>query len=633
MAIIDNILALPTYGERYNLTYKNRVDDTIAIKIFERGYTGLVDELIGGGTECTVGKSFLDGDFFRPIAGTQIELTLYAETTNQFQAFRYADNRKYFVTVQARGITMAFGYLLPETFEQDWGSLPDMVRITATCGLGILKEVPFENNDGSTIKGLERLSDIVSYCLYRAGFPQSYVWYDCLNIVPINAATPANGTLWNCYTETDQFEGLNCEEVLSRILESFNAQISQFEEGYMILSPDEPEVAGAIAFGYLGAVLATGLTDTHEYNFGTDGKAAGRGVLKMEAKVKEIGLVYTKIVRDNLLDGEWEIQAPAPPAGDITFREDGTVIVKNTNRFIAPRIRMPIQRQGSLFPRSFLKVTIRAVWDYTWADQTGRPTEANFNYGLTGTPWPPMTGVGASFRMIVIPVSEGRAVTIERVIEVPTSTDDVYFTIQTTADEVIDRKTWTFDNLQIELVKNAEGEPFELKREFDFSITGGESNNRVLIVEKYFHYVLPTTTFPFFDVVERYAYKNQFLLDAGGGFYETFAFWQEIGGALPFLLHNYIREKYQKYYSLTKIRYSGGFWDFGIKTFKPFTAVKDGNIEQLMKVSSYTWQPKQNYYELELIGFALNPDLAEWILETGFWDDLGVWIDTATWND
>jgi hypothetical protein len=617
MAILDNITAAPTYGVRYTLEYTNRTNNKVKLDIYERGYEGVADDIIGTDEPFIVSQSFADGDFFRPIAGTQIDLSLWAATTDQFVEFRYADDRKYFATVLKDNKIMAFGYLMPETYEQDWGSLHDVVRITATCGLGLLKDIPFANNldpllpsweTPEPILGIERLSDIITFFVYKvfnADIGLTFNWFDGITIRPEDASEPTYGCLYNTFVECDRWEGMNCEQVLTEILESFNAQIVQYcsessLRGYMVRHMDG-QAFDANVFTLAG-VRGYSVNIDQEYIIPTDGRYAGRLMMKIEKPVEKIIIRYPQIERVIM-----------PGADDFSF--DGAAgdwfILNDSYRTVFVRqgapgvfLRADLTIHGLDFPESYIEV------EFECAHQMVLFTNPDADNDVNIFIW---TVQGATVGDAALEATQGynKWQRFNKVFRIP-ATNPV---VRVVFNPLIYDPGRAYDvnlmirNVKARLVDNSAGG--KVPGDYYDSIYINPNSTQTLTIDRMYDYpVNPALVYP---NVLFYLSQNKYLLDDP---LSVFFDWRNLQTSTVETLNDFIKAKYENYYSLNKARYSGGIWDNGSTArLFPVSVIQDPEIDQLLKITACTWQPKNNYYEFEMVGFR-QTEAPEYITES-----------------
>lgn len=615
MAILDNIQALPSYGERYKLEYTNRVGNSVSLKIFQRDYVGTVTDLTGTGVDVSISKSFIDQDVFRPFAGTRIEISMFASTTVQYEDFSVCDNRKYYVTVVEATKTLAFGYIMPETYQQDWGSLPDKVVVAAMDGIGTLKEYDFVNNDGSDIDTIERLSDIVSFLLYKAG--NKYQWYDAIEMEPDDAMDPGYGALYNCYVDTTRFIGRNCYEVFQELLESFNAQLSQNGLAYLISVPTRQGITKAVIIANNGTYGASGVSLSDTYETTVDGKFAGRGVMQAERPLRSVEIVY---LREAVVN---EPHSWAFEGDSLEINEDG--VIKISHNYL--------KTLSGQFIRHSIPMD-RGYFQLSW--------EAKYTFeGVPLSQYPFNTfGVRVSDEAFTYNPDDyfftienfNQWVAFDRILLRNTSGSDVQFILQPLTEFTgIDNRFLHIRNVSIKPLRNNKSDNY--KEEYIIDINISNNNQETLSVEKMYHYP-HRTGLPWNQTWNRndyYIASNQFLKEYTSGIKNAFLIWKDLVNDNTGTLNGRIRRLYREFYSFTKLRYSGGLWNFGHKFLQAYSIFTDSHIKQLMKISSFTYYPQAANYEIDAIGIAEKEVV--WILADNIWNDQGIWIDTETWND
>ncbi len=623
MSILSNILTEDSYGERYYLQYQNLLDNQVSVKIYERDYSGSSTAYVAAGNDVDISRSFTDGDFFKPIAGTQIHLKIVTNEPNEFRDFRHADNRKYWVEVTLAGTTVAFGYILPETFEQDWGSKPHIVRVTAADQLGLLHDMPFQNNDESQIVGIERVSDIITFLLNKAGMRGVNRWWDGVGIRPHLAENTSRGLFYNLYMDCGKWKDYSCYEVLVELLEAFNCQISQYQFRWIIKSPTETRIYYGVKYNRAGDVLTTGITTDSEFQVtgtGHDGLYASRLSMIVERPIGKVEVEYEKLLREtlvrarsvvgggsyqvrffqnsfsmwptNLFDGSgvglsFDVVDAAGSEGRFKFEMDV---------FIAPRINY----EAPLDFESQIKWTWKII-------QSGGGTEYEYT------------------RSAVIP--SGRKTKVEDSIRLDglQAGGQLLLIIHPMVQTIPAKIAWVSISEYSIIAVDTSDEPYPGNEVMKFTVD--ERENRVLKVTKPFG--LEGTLASMTNARSIYAYENNLMVLQGGLYIRAYQFEYMLTSS-PFTLVNWIKNTYLKHYGWNKLRVSADIKNMTKgKILWGFTEVLDPNIDQTFTVASSRWNPKLDYYSVELIGFTTR----DWILATGFWNDGGVWIDTEFWID
>lgn len=251
------------HAEKYYLEYYNLENDLFRVEIHQSGFTGTPTEIHG--------KAVLNyderKDLFKPLIGSSLNITLEADTTATLSDLYSEKEQDFIVKLFRNGQQIFQGFLLPDGIWEDYVSDRWELTLDVTDGLSLLKNLKFVKDSGLYFDGLLNQYEAVKQCLHRIG-------YD----LPINISldvfyTGFSGTdtiLHRTVINTERFynenEPTDCEEVLTSILESYNASIVQQDGEWWIfraidLTPTTVFKKYETATGYTETVnLSTALT-------------------------------------------------------------------------------------------------------------------------------------------------------------------------------------------------------------------------------------------------------------------------------------------------------------------------------------------------------------------------------------
>lgn len=223
-----------------------------------------------------------DEDKFTPVKSKQVEISIFSSNTVQAANFAEGGDNRFYVEVESQVEGIIFmGWLSISDLQQDFMPDPNTIILTATDGLGFLKEEPLVNAEGLNPIGIHRIIDFLSWVLLRTGLQLDIK--ACMNIreetaTVLNDDTTGEGHFYvHEYLDAKTFEdeigvSEDCLTVLEKILGE-NSFITQYKGKWVILRIDELEAG-------------------HEYNF-TRFDYTGEYIEKTtETYVKEIGVEY-----------------------------------------------------------------------------------------------------------------------------------------------------------------------------------------------------------------------------------------------------------------------------------------------------------------------------------------------------
>lgn len=315
MSLLDHLVTPATYQPKYRVDYEDRIGNALTLIISKKDYSGVVYPLSFQGDGVTIKRNFLDESFFLPIAGTQIELTLIDNQFSRYLEFANASNTDYYVEYFINQEINAFGYLIPDTYQEDGWHAPFVTTITATDHLGFLKDHKFAYPDPDTdlwtwketqITGVEKACDIITFILNKCFLGTNNVWWDLIPIRPTDLPTQTvtYGCLYNVEYECNEFLHATCEDVLKKILDKFLCRIIQYQNGYMIQSPNERSYSYGVQYQWDGAIEGLNVSFVSVYKVGgsrstgIQARINGRSTSSVQKAAKQLIVKYKKEEKD-----------------------------------------------------------------------------------------------------------------------------------------------------------------------------------------------------------------------------------------------------------------------------------------------------------------------------------------------
>ena len=160
---------------------------------------------------------------------------------------------------------------LGQTFQPD----PNVLVLTATDGLGFLRDLPLSDDEGRFLTGPHKLISLIAWCLQKTGLELD-IWVQ-MNLIEFYATydVPDNHFYNYCYLNAQTFEETigeseNCFSVLEKILGEF-CELSQQKNRWFIKSIDEAGYSDLriCRFTYNGTPIDY-QTKTYTKNIGAD---------------------------------------------------------------------------------------------------------------------------------------------------------------------------------------------------------------------------------------------------------------------------------------------------------------------------------------------------------------------------
>ncbi|CCH54491.1 hypothetical protein BN8_03667 [Fibrisoma limi BUZ 3] len=233
----------------------------IVIEFKKRGYTGDPVE-IRASKESTVVRETVDSSDSRwtPILAQKVSISLFCEEFWDFKDLYVETDDTYQVVITKNVgtrsnpllVTEFTGWLLSDDAAEPYTVKPYRVRVSAICGLALLKSRPFVDLTGRPITGMRDLLDLLADALLQTGYDlpivtadNLYELYDMasgqlLNGLPNPAYDPLKRTrIKGEHFTDDKNQPLSCTDVLKAILEARGARLTQWNGMWFIVRSSE----------------------------------------------------------------------------------------------------------------------------------------------------------------------------------------------------------------------------------------------------------------------------------------------------------------------------------------------------------------------------------------------------------
>ena len=285
-------------GEFNDLTYSGATEGLLwTIDIEEDGYSGSISTMLLTGQPLII-EHLAAGDdlIFSPVKGSKATINVISEEQFQYTGLYSAENLKYRVSIYYGDTPTLYwrGYLTTE-YSEDYNDTPYSVSVTASDGLGLLKEMRFLDADDDPWGGRRYESQIILDILGKIGvteFKEYVNLYDTLMADDVD-----DSPFDQCLIDVDRFYGEQgdawpCYHVLEEILKKYNAVIRQIRGEYVIYRPTE--LTGATVYGrhFTAYNTKTGISITPEQNVRRTGNSSAvadfnGGVLMMTSPISK----------------------------------------------------------------------------------------------------------------------------------------------------------------------------------------------------------------------------------------------------------------------------------------------------------------------------------------------------------
>ena len=234
---------------KYRLeAHSRKYNDVYRVDILEEGYAGSITyKNIGAGKirlEKQEGK----------IQATSLVVSIQADTDFEYTGFFTYDNFQFPVYLYKNGTKIWSGYMVSESYAEDYKNPPYDVELTATDGLGFLENYTFSNS------GTQNYLAAINHCIGNLNLTLDYE----VSVDLFETAMSGSETMFaQLYFNGDIFEGEKCSEVIEKLL-PFGAVITQKNNRWLIRRPYEDAEKTHTHYLNLGVGLVLHGTDSGE---------------------------------------------------------------------------------------------------------------------------------------------------------------------------------------------------------------------------------------------------------------------------------------------------------------------------------------------------------------------------------
>ena len=210
-----------TYNTRYILRFnseKYNYDYKILVK--EKDYTGEAESKALGSAPVLRRDDSDSG-----ISGTSLELVIQADVDGELTSLYTVDNKRFLVELYRNEALTWCGYVLPEKYSEPYIAIPYDVSVTASDGLGILKDIDFG------LTGEKTLFDIIKYCCDQTSLPLDFEFVSSLLETSMSSS---NVMHVQAKLDASIFSGKTCYEVLESCMTSLDSFITQSENRWLV---------------------------------------------------------------------------------------------------------------------------------------------------------------------------------------------------------------------------------------------------------------------------------------------------------------------------------------------------------------------------------------------------------------
>lgn len=237
---------MPTYGEKYNIIFKTRQDQTCKVRMYIDGYSGAIIELKGALSPFTLSEFNTDEDIYKPLRPQQATISFVSQTGVTIDDFLGNSDVFCYVALEFMSTTRFYwiGYLLQDDFQEVWQDTQHIITLRATEGLGLLKEQPLSDTAGNELIGIYTPYELLSYA--ADGSIQTFVRTHIINNLYHSTMddTLTDSPIEQCYVDARTFsigDGFYEDKytVIEKINRAFSQTMFQYRSRWYFVRPEE----------------------------------------------------------------------------------------------------------------------------------------------------------------------------------------------------------------------------------------------------------------------------------------------------------------------------------------------------------------------------------------------------------
>ena len=365
------------YKTKYRFRFESCHGVVYEVRLQEDGYTGSVkDRPLGKAPVIRMQES-------DPFRSTSCELTLECQTDGEYVDLYTTDPMQYKVGVYHKRGTSSYtliweGYVAVELYSEPDIAPPYDVRITATDGIGILKEHDFE------AAGMLTVREHLVYLLRKTGDDHPYIYtasrlreygettYDFMDKVSISL---------------DYMAGKSCYDVLAELLKSMRC-ILTYRGYWLIVREVDVEISSS------GVLTVMRSDDDWSESSVADTLSIGKTVGKMGvAQMWPNGFLTRRVVpakKSVKVRADWNLVSGAPDLTSDQWNYSGEASSSGKPRYLGT-----IGGTGTIYTMMSMgnftmdvKVTVKCWADWTSSGLYGAPwIKVRATYGSQGGGW------------------------------------------------------------------------------------------------------------------------------------------------------------------------------------------------------------------------------------------------------
>jgi len=233
-------------AEKYRIKFKTLQGQQCIVRFLYESYTGGSTELLGSSSPFILRENNTDENWFKPVRPMMAEIQIVTNGTVSIDDFLKDTDSEIKVILDFGSFTNYWiGWLMQDDFQEIWQSTNHVLVLRASDGIGLLENVPIQDNAGNELLGKKTPLALIEYAMYQT--PQTFVNSVIINNLFHTSMNDANGQtpLDQCYIDVKTFQTntpIQYESsltVLNKINSAFSQTIFQYKGQWHILRNEE----------------------------------------------------------------------------------------------------------------------------------------------------------------------------------------------------------------------------------------------------------------------------------------------------------------------------------------------------------------------------------------------------------
>lgn len=234
-------------AEKYRIVFQSLQGQTCVVRFDFASHTGGSITLKGAANPFILRENNTDENWFKPVRPMMAEIQILHErggvTIDDFLSDTDNEITVYFDFGSWTNYWV--GWLMQDDFQEVWQYTENVLVLRASDGIGLLDNVPLQDNSGNELLGKYTPWDLIKYSMYQS--PQTFVNSIIINNLFHTSMTDGNNQmpLDQCYIDVKTFQTdvpIQYESsltVLNKINSAFSQTLFQYKGQWYILRLEE----------------------------------------------------------------------------------------------------------------------------------------------------------------------------------------------------------------------------------------------------------------------------------------------------------------------------------------------------------------------------------------------------------